>query len=103
MSASSAQLEEKLRRDLQPDFLEVIDESASHAGHAGVLEMQASGVAQMSHETHSDPGAHGTHFRIKISSKAFENLSRVSKHRLVYACIQNFIDAGVHAVAIEWV
>ena len=97
MSASSTQLEQKLRSDLQPDFLEVIDESAQHAGHAGVQEMQASGAP------HLDQGAHGTHFRLKISSKAFENLTRVSKHRLIYASLQNFIDAGVHAIAIELV
>ncbi len=94
MNATSADLEHQLNLDLKPSFLEVIDESHQHAGHAGVQEMQNSGTAK---------GVGGTHFRIKISAPAFENLSRVSKHRLVYASLQNFIDAGVHAIAIELV
>ena len=72
------------RHRLQPSTLEVIDESASHAGHAG-----ANGTG------------FGTHFRVRIASPFFTDLSRVARHRLVYDALQDFIDQGVHAIAIE--
>lgn len=75
---------ERLRQRLQPTFLEVIDESAAHAGHAG-----ASGSGW------------GTHFRVRIASPLFTNQSRVARHRLVYDALQDFIAQGVHAIAIE--
>lgn len=73
-----------LREKLQPRLLEVIDESASHAGHMGAT---AEGV--------------GSHFRVRIASPAFEGKSRVARHRLVYDALQVFIDQGVHAIAID--
>jgi BolA protein len=73
-----------LREKLQPTVLEVIDESASHAGHMGAT---AEGV--------------GSHFRVRIASPAFEGKSRVARHRLVYDALQVFIDQGVHAIAID--
>ena len=79
-----ADLEQALRLSLQPTQLEVIDESAAHAGHAGA---NAEGF--------------GTHFRIRIASPVFAGHSRVQQHRLVYDCLQNFIDQGLHALAIE--
>lgn len=75
---------EVLRAALQPTELEVIDESAAHAGHAG-----ANGTGW------------GTHFRVRIASPLFTQRSRVARHRLVYDALQKFIDQGVHAIAIE--
>jgi BolA protein len=79
-----AALEAKLRADLQPTELHVIDESADHAGHAG-----------------ANAEGHGTHFRVRIASGVFADKSRVARHRLVYDSLQNFIDQGLHALAIE--
>ena len=94
MTATSFDLERCLKEDLTPHFLEVIDESHHHAGHAGVTEMHKDGTAT---------GSGGTHFRIKIARAKFEGLSRVAKHRLIYNAVQSYIDAGVHAIAIELV
>lgn len=69
---------------LAPTHLEVIDESAAHAGHAG-----ANGTGS------------GTHFRVRISSPLFTGKGRVAQHRLVYDALQIFIDQGAHAIAIE--
>jgi BolA family transcriptional regulator, general stress-responsive regulator len=69
---------------LQPSYLEVLDESAAHAGHVG-----ANGTGQ------------GTHFRVRVASPLMVGLSRVAAHRLVYDAAQKFIDAGLHALAIE--
>lgn len=79
-----AALEAKLRADLQPTELHVIDESADHAGHAG-----------------ANAEGHGTHFRVRIATALFASKSRVARHRLVYDSLQNFIDQGLHALAIE--
>ena len=83
-ASAARQLEARLQAQLQPSRLEVLDESASHAGHAG-----------------SNGTAYGTHFRVRIASPFFSGKSRVACHRLVYDSLQIFIDQGVHAIAIE--
>jgi len=77
-------LEAVLRDKLQPTHLEVIDESASHAGHAG-----------------AGTEGYGTHFRVRVASPLFEGKTRVARHRLVYDALHFFIAQGVHAIAIE--
>jgi BolA family transcriptional regulator, general stress-responsive regulator len=84
MLHTDSQLTQRLQERLQPTLLEVLDESADHAGHAG-----------------ANAAGRGTHFRVRIASPLFTNLSRVAKHRLVYDALQEFIDQGVHAIAIE--
>ncbi len=78
------EIEARLQERLAPSRLEVIDESASHAGHAGA----------------GDAG-YGTHFRVRIASAAFDGKSRVACHRLVYDALHDFMDRGLHALAIE--
>ncbi len=73
-----------LQSALAPTKLEVIDESYQHAGHVGAND---SGV--------------GTHFRVRIASPFFTNLTRVKQHRLVYDALRPYIDQGLHALAIE--
>lgn len=80
----AASIEQQLIDRLQPTQLEVIDESADHAGHAG-----------------ANAAGFGTHFRVRIASPAFVGKTRVAKHRLVYDALQNFIDQGLHALAID--
>ena len=77
-------LETRLRERFAPSELQVLDESYQHAGHAGA---NASGV--------------GTHFRVTIHAPQFAGLSRVARHRLVYDALQDFLDQGLHALAIE--
>lgn len=84
LAITAQALHERLTQRLVPSRLEVVDESADHAGHAG-----ANGT-----------GA-GTHFRVRISSPALAGHSRVAQHRLVYDAVRDFIDAGLHALAIE--
>ncbi|MBT2300123.1 BolA family transcriptional regulator [Variovorax paradoxus] len=81
---TSADLEARLRNTLQPTVLEVIDESAAHAGHAG-----------------AGAEGYGTHFRVRIASPLFAGKARVARHRLVYDSLQLFIAQGLHAIAIE--
>lgn len=77
-------MQARLQQRLQCSRLEVLDESHQHAGHAG-----ANGLG------------YGTHFRVRVASPRFDGLPRVQRHRLVYDALQDFLDAGVHALAIE--
>ncbi|MEB0133849.1 BolA family protein [Actimicrobium sp. CCC2.4] len=58
------------------------DESAAHAGHAGA----ATG---------------GSHFRLHLVSACFEGQSRVNRHRLVYDCLRDMMQAEIHALALS--
>jgi len=81
---TTAALEAVLREKLAPTELEVIDESAAHAGHSG-----------------ANAAGYGTHFRVRIASPMFDGKPRVARHRLVYDALQVFIAQGLHAIAIE--
>ena len=77
-------MRQRLLEQLHSNSVEVIDESYQHAGHAGA----------------NDSGL-DTHFRVRVASPLFSGKSRVARHRLVYDALQEFIDQGVHAIAIE--
>ena len=81
---TASDMEHSLRTALSPTALQVIDESKLHEGHDG-----ANGTG------------FGTHFRVRIASPLFTDLTRVRQHRLVYDALQEFIDRGAHAIAIE--
>ena len=83
-SPTVANIERRLQERLSPAKLEVIDESYQHAGHAG-----------------ANGSGFGTHFRVRIASHSFTGKNRVACHRLVYDALQDFIDQGLHALAIE--
>jgi BolA protein len=76
-------IRQKLTAALAPERLEIIDDSARHAGHAG----------------HDPKGE--THFRIVIVSAAFTGLGRVERHRLVYEVLAAEMQERVHALALE--
>ncbi|MGB8365651.1 MAG: BolA family protein [Rhizomicrobium sp.] len=75
-------IREKLTVALAPAELQIEDESARHAGHAG-----------------AEPGGE-THFRVLVVSSAFDGLPRVARHRQVYALLGKELAAGVHALAL---
>lgn len=81
---TAAALHRRLQELLAPSQLEVIDESAAHLGHAG-----------------QDGTGAGTHFRVRIASPLFAGRSKVARHRLVYDALRDFLDRGLHALAIE--
>ena len=83
-AAYTSAIEQQLAVTLQPTHLQVIDESAEHAGHVG-----------------ANADGFGTHVRVRIASPVFAGKTRVAKHRLVYGAMQNFIDQGLHALAID--
>ena len=76
-----AEIRERLETALAPAEIELDDESALHAGHAGA----ASG---------------GGHYRLKIVSAKFEGLKLVMRHRLVYDSVHDMMHKEIHALAI---
>lgn len=77
----------KLENALTPLALDVIDDSAKHAGHL----LHPGGV---------EPRGE-THFTVKVVADAFAGKSRLERHRMVNAILADEIAGGVHALAIE--
>ena len=75
-------IREKLTASFAPVTLDVLDESARHAGHAGAR-----------------PGGE-THFNVRIVSAAFEGVSRVERQRRVYAVLAEELKSRVHALSL---
>lgn len=73
----------RLQEALAPVSLEVIDESAMHAGHAGAR-----------------PGGE-SHFRVRIVSASFVGESRLARHRRVNAALAAELAESIHALAID--
>ena len=73
----------RLTEKFSPLHLEVIDESASHHGHAGWRE------------------GGETHFRVRIATRNFDGMSRVAQHRAVMQALEAELKSSVHALAIE--
>jgi len=66
---------------LEPLELEIEDQSAAHAGHAGA--------------------AAGAHFRLHVVSAAFAGLSRLQRHRLVYERLAPLMRGRIHALTMS--
>jgi len=75
-----AAMEQRLAA-LEPELLEIYDESAEHAGHAGAK-------------------GGGGHYQVLIVSRRFADQSRVARHRMVYAALSAMLQQQIHAVAI---
>ena len=73
----------KLTSKFAPAFLDVIDESMLHHGHAGWRE------------------GGETHFRVRIATRHFDGMSRVAQHRAIMDVLDAELKGSVHALAIE--
>lgn len=82
MSAKDT-IQAKLTAEFAPVFLDVIDESNKHFGHAGWRE------------------GGETHFRVRIAAHHFDGMSRVAQHRAVMDALDAELKGRVHALAIE--
>ena len=76
----AAQLRSAVEHALAPTHLEIIDDSAAHAGHPGARA--------------------GGHYRLTVVSAAFEGCTQLQRHRLVYAAVAPLMDGAVHALNI---
>lgn len=75
-------IEHRLQEQLNPSYLEVIDESAQHVGHAGYQ-------------------GGGRHFAVKISAESLKHPSRVEAHRMIYQILGDLMSHEIHALRIE--
>lgn len=82
MSATET-IKAKLTETFAPAFLDVIDESMLHHGHAGWQE------------------GGETHFRVRIAAHQFAGMSRVAQHRAVMNALDAELKGSVHALAID--
>ncbi len=72
-----------LREELNPSYLEIIDDSARHAGHTG---SRSEGE---------------THFCIRVASEKFSGKTTLEQHRLIYFLLASELQTGLHAVTLE--
>ena len=78
-----AAIEKKLSAGLNPERLEIVDESHLHAGHAGARDGGES------------------HFRVEVVAAAFSGLGRVARQRLVYGLLAEELKGDIHALALR--
>jgi len=77
----------RLAAAFAPSVLDVTDESAAHAGHAGAAR--------------ADGGAGETHFRVRMVAAAFDGVSRVERQRRVHAALAEELAGSVHALSLK--
>lgn len=77
------EMERLLTAALSPTRLAVINDSASHHGHAG------------------DDGSGESHFTIEIEAEAFAGRSRLERQRMVNRALGDIPGGRVHALAIK--
>jgi BolA protein len=82
MTERIALIEQRLQAALAPEDLQIIDDSAAHAGHAGAR-------------------SGGGHFNVLIISKAFTGKAPLQRHRLVYEALHDLMQREIHALSIK--
>jgi len=85
MNTYAERIRQKVTEAFQPTRLEIEDDSARHAGHAGA---------------HPDGGGE-THFNVLIESASFAGKSRVERQRLVYDVLAQELKERVHALSLK--
>ena len=74
-------IRQKLEEALKPELIEIVDDSAAHAGHAG--------------------NTGGGHYNVTIVSQEFEGKSLVQRHQLVYKALGDMMKDAIHALGIN--
>lgn len=82
MSTRIAMIKERLQTALSPQSMEVIDESAQHAGHAGAK-------------------SGGGHYALTIVAQRFAGHNLVQRHRMVYEALGDAMRKDIHALSIR--
>lgn len=79
---SVAELIQQKLSKLNPDSLEIVDESARHAGHEGAR-------------------GGGGHYRLTIVSRQFAGKPAQARHRMVYEALGAMMHKEIHALTIS--
>lgn len=83
MTNRAKRIEARLNEAFSPENLVILDESHTHAGHAGA----------------SDEGE--SHFYVEIVSSVFVGKSRVEAQRLVNEALADEFKSGLHALRMK--
>jgi len=75
-------IREALQQALDPELLEVKDDSHRHAGHEGARDGRG-------------------HFKVHVVSAAFEGKLPLARHRAVYAALGTMMETDIHALSIR--
>lgn len=75
-------IKNRLTDVFSPVTLEIIDDSAKHAGHAGAR-------------------SGGGHFLVNIVSDAFQDKNLIQRHRLIYEALGDAMQSEIHALSIK--
>ena len=67
---------------LEPEKIEIVDESARHAGHEGAK-------------------SGGGHYLLTIVSPIFNGKSMLARHRLVYSVLHELMHKNIHALSVK--
>lgn len=76
-----ALIRSRLEAALEPDELDVVDDSRRHAGHAGARDGRG-------------------HFQVRILSRRFAGKKTVERHRMVYAALGSLMQTDIHALGL---
>lgn len=82
MSTSTTELIKQKLSVLDPEKIEIVDESARHAGHEGAK-------------------SGGGHYLLTIVSRKFSGMSALERHRLVYDALQEMMHKNIHALSVK--
>jgi len=82
MAGVEARMREKLEAAFAPERLDITDDSARHAGHAGARQGGES------------------HFTVALVAPAFAHQSRVERQRMVHAVLAEELAGPVHALSV---
>jgi BolA protein len=80
-SSRLGRIETRLAERFDPLQMQVEDDSARHAGHAGAIGSE-------------------THFNVMLVSAHFTGLSRVQRSRAVHEALQEELGSGLHALSL---
>jgi BolA protein len=83
MGAILEAIHDKLTATFQPSLLEIRDDSARHAGHAGAR-----------------PGGE-SHFDVTIVAAAFAGAPKVARQRMVYRALAEELAGPLHALSVK--
>lgn len=75
-------IKQKINEVLKPELIELIDNSAAHAGHAGAQKG-------------------GGNYNVTIVAGAFENKTLVQRHQLIYQALGDLMKNEIHALSIN--
>jgi BolA protein len=75
-------IRQKLTAELNPQLIEIIDNSAAHAGHAGTRQG-------------------GGHYHLTIVAEVFNGKSLIQRHQLIYTALSEMMKDQIHALGIN--